>query len=146
MRILTFILCLLSVSALAETTSGEDPKTKELAEKGNALAQHIMGLRCTLAKDYTEAAKWYRKSAEQGFAEAQYTLGVCYCSGEGVLRDPVEAYAFFNLAGITSELARKSCDIVERRMTPSQIEAGQKRSKELQALVEANNYKKAKSK
>ena len=143
MRILTLILSLVCVSALG-VTPGEDPKTKELAEKGNPIAQEIMGLRCTLANDYTEAAKWYRKAAEQGNASAQYTLGVCYCSGEGVLRDPVEAYALFNLAGITSELARKSCDIVERRMTPSQIEAGDKRSKELLALVEAN--KKARSK
>lgn len=26
-----------------------------------------------------EAVKWYRKAAEQGYADAQYMLGLCYC-------------------------------------------------------------------
>ena len=31
-----------------------------------------------VAKDQVEAVKWYRKAAEQNYAEAQYNLGVCY--------------------------------------------------------------------
>jgi Sel1 repeat len=138
MRILTIILSLACVSAFAEVKPGDFDSTKDSADKGNALAQYVMGLRCTLANDHAGATKWYHKAAEQGYPDAQYSLGVCYCSGEGVMKDYVEAYAYFNLAGITMEKARKSCDIVESRMTPSQIEAGQKRSNQLQALVEAN--------
>jgi len=29
----------------------------------------------------TEAAKWYRKAAEQGYAQAQYNLGIAYLLG-----------------------------------------------------------------
>ncbi|MCC8020790.1 MAG: sel1 repeat family protein, partial [Akkermansia sp.] len=35
-------------------------------------------------RDMKEAAHWYRKAAEQGNAEAQYRLGVCYANGWGV--------------------------------------------------------------
>jgi len=42
-------------------------------------------------KDYTEAAKWYRKSAEQGYAKAQYELGYMYYDGEGIEKDYSEA-------------------------------------------------------
>ncbi len=42
-------------------------------------------------KDYKEAAKWYRKAAEQGDADAQFRLGVMYHEGEGVSQDYTEA-------------------------------------------------------
>jgi len=42
-------------------------------------------------KSYTEAAKWYRMSAEQGYAEAQYELGEMYYAGEGVEKNYSEA-------------------------------------------------------
>ena len=39
----------------------------------------------------TEAVKWYRLSAEQGDAVAQYNLALCYENGDGVSKDIVEA-------------------------------------------------------
>lgn len=41
--------------------------------------------------NYTEAVKWYRKPADQGYAIAQYRLGLCYANGWGVGKDRVEA-------------------------------------------------------
>ena len=53
-----------------------------LAEKGNAQAQFNLGEMYEkgngVAHDYAEAIKWYTKSAEQGFSEAQNYLGVLY--------------------------------------------------------------------
>ena len=37
----------------------------------------------------TEAVKWFRKAAEQGYADAQYYLGDVYYFGEGVPLDEV---------------------------------------------------------
>ncbi|NBY42109.1 MAG: hypothetical protein EBQ49_02160, partial [Verrucomicrobia bacterium] len=74
--------------------------------------------------------------AEQGYAEAQCDLGYCYDTGTGVLKDQVEAYAYYNLASITNEVAQKNRSVIEKTMTQSQIEAGQKRSKELQKEIE----------
>ena len=42
-------------------------------------------------RDYSEAARWWRKAAEQGLAEAQFNLGVTYRQGEGVTKDHQEA-------------------------------------------------------
>ena len=44
-----------------------------------------------VVKDHAEAAKWYRKAAEQNYAKAQYNLGICYEQGEGVAKDQAEA-------------------------------------------------------
>ena len=49
-------------------------------------------------KDYKEAFKWYRLSAEQGYAEAQYNLGVLHYHGRGVLQDHEEAAKWWKLA------------------------------------------------
>ena len=38
-------------------------------------------------KDPIAAIKWYRLSAEQGYADAQYNLGVSYRDGLGVPQD-----------------------------------------------------------
>ena len=49
-------------------------------------------------KDYSEAVKWYRKAAEQGNAQAQNNLGVCYENGEGVTQSYSEAVKWFRKA------------------------------------------------
>ena len=49
-------------------------------------------------KDYTEAVKWWRKAAEQGNADAQYSLGVCYFFGHGVTKDEAEAVKWLRKA------------------------------------------------
>ena len=49
-------------------------------------------------QDYAEAVKWYRKAAEQGYARAQYNLGVCYGNGKGVPKNRAEAVKWFRKA------------------------------------------------
>ncbi len=49
-------------------------------------------------QDYAEAAKWYRKAAEQGVGEAQFNLGGCYYKGQGVEQDYKEAVKWFSKA------------------------------------------------
>ena len=41
--------------------------------------------------DDGEAVLWWRKAAEQGFADAQFKLGLMYGVGEGVPKDEVQA-------------------------------------------------------
>lgn len=47
------------------------------------------------AQDYGEAVRLFRKSAEQGDAQAQYSLGICYKYGRGVPQDVKEALKWF---------------------------------------------------
>ena len=49
-------------------------------------------------QDYKEAVKWFRLAAEQGFANAQYNLGVTYREGQGVAKDFDEAFKWFKLS------------------------------------------------
>jgi TPR repeat protein len=42
--------------------------------------------------------RWYRKAAEQGFAEAQCNLGVMYRLGRGVPQDDAEAMRWYRKA------------------------------------------------
>lgn len=51
-----------------------------------------------MPQDYAEAARWYRKSADQGYPQAQYTLGFMYYYGYGVQRDRVQADDLFQQA------------------------------------------------
>ena len=45
-----------------------------------------------------EAVKWYRKAADQGFAKAQFNLGVMYVKGEGVPENDAEAFKWYRKA------------------------------------------------
>jgi hypothetical protein len=45
-----------------------------------------------------EAVRYYRLAAEQGLARAQFHLGKCLQSGDGVAQDWVEAVRYYRLA------------------------------------------------
>jgi TPR repeat protein len=51
-----------------------------------------------IAKDYSEALKWFRLSAGQGHSEAQLNLGAMYNNGQGVPQDFAEAVKWYRLA------------------------------------------------
>jgi uncharacterized protein len=58
----------------------------------------LRGLDADQRKDYKEAVRLYRLSAEQGNAEAQYNLGLMYDKGQGVPQDYKEAVKWYRLA------------------------------------------------
>lgn len=51
-----------------------------------------------VAANFTMAVSWYRKAAEQGHAEAQYSLGHCYYTGRGVGHDKKRAVKWYQKA------------------------------------------------
>jgi hypothetical protein len=51
-------------------------------------------------------------------------------------KDEIEAYAYWNLAGITEELARKNLAILEKEMSPDARLLGQQRTKQLQKEID----------
>ena len=89
-----------------------------------------------IPQDYQEALKWFRKSAEQGFVETQFNLGVMYYNGEGVPQDYVLAHKWYNLAAFQEYKKawnnwqfvakdRHNRDLLAKEMTPSQIAEAQ---------------------
>ena len=65
------LLCFLLVSCGEE----KEKTIQERAEEGDVEAQNKLGMIYYngegVPKDYTEAIKWYRKAAEQGYAKSQ---------------------------------------------------------------------------
>ena len=80
--------------------------TKAKAEKGDAQAQHFLGTFYYLGRgekqsdlqNYLDAAKWYRKAAEQGIAEAQFIVAVHYHTGDLGETNLVEAAKWYRKA------------------------------------------------
>jgi TPR repeat protein len=75
---------------------------KEKAASGDREAQFILGRKYFfgskaegIPRDIEETLKWYVKSAEQGFAPAQFNLGVVYQLGQGVKKNPEEALKWY---------------------------------------------------
>ena len=115
------------------------------AEQGLAKAQVRLGWMYNqgegVPQDYAEAAKWYRLAADRhwGLAIARLNLGLLYEFGDGVPQDYVQAHMWFNLtvnaphryvAEQAIENAIKSRDIVEGKMTSSEIEEAQRLARE----------------
>ena len=104
------------------------------AEKGIVKTQFILGLMYYLGqgvlKNYKEAFKWFHLAAEQEYADAQFKSGLMYLNGQGVLKDYTLAHMWFNLANSNGQKdALKNRNIVERRMTASQIDKAQQLAK-----------------
>jgi len=53
-----------------------------------------------VSQDFKEAVHWYRLSAEQGEAKAQFNLGVMYAMGQGVPLDFKAAMEWYYLAAM----------------------------------------------
>lgn len=111
------------------------------AEAGDANEQFHLGLhyeqgQLGLPKDYFEAAKWYRKAAEQGHAGAQLYLDVYLCNAK---QEVVEAYKWFELAKRGNDMdevaATESQNQLLAHMTPEQVAEGQKLANEFVPAV-----------
>ena len=48
-----------------------------------------------MPRDYAEAARWFRKAAEQGDASAQFNIGVAYDLGKGVPQNYADALRWY---------------------------------------------------
>lgn len=60
--------------------------------------QYELGKKFYNVKDYEQAAYWIRLAAEQGYAAAQNSLGVCLQYGLGVTKDDEQAIYWFKKA------------------------------------------------
>lgn len=111
------------------------------AEQGFAAAQSLAGelsLRGICGKkDAIAGVNWFRKAAEQGDAQGQFNLAGSYLSGEGVIKDEIEAYALLNLSGVTNFKARDVIKLLESLLSTEARIVAQQRAKQLQKEIES---------
>jgi hypothetical protein len=85
-----------------------------------------------VAKDHVQAVSWYRRAALQGDVMAQHNLADYYAKGEGVAKNELDAYVFYSLAGTLDVEASNKAAVLEKKLSRSDVAAGQSRIKELQ--------------
>ncbi|HZU44119.1 MAG TPA: GAF domain-containing protein [Terriglobales bacterium] len=112
-----------------QTTSGVSELEKR-ARSGDPEAQFSLGARYAtgdqVAQDYSQAAKWFMRSAEQGHVAAQAALGACYWAGRGVGQDYVKSYMWSSLAKLGGDEASKyRVGVLRPRMSTVQVAEAQ---------------------
>ena len=76
------------------------PITEKLLRQTSAMSRYKLGRWYAEGKDYAQAVKWFRLAAEQGYARAQFSLGVAYDNGKGVTMNYVEAAKWYGKAAV----------------------------------------------
>ena len=115
------IACGANKSVIKNNVSGGDAEAKFISEECCVKSEEVY-------KNFAEAAKWYRKVAEQGDANAQRNLGLYYIQEK---RDNVRGYAWIllsvknGLEDLTSKLAE-----LEKQMDKGEIERAKKLAEE----------------
>lgn len=75
---------------------------KTYADQGHGLSQYMMGIMTEQGQgtepDVDTAFNWYMRAARQGIVDAYFALADMYKKGISVAKDPVQAYAWFDLA------------------------------------------------
>jgi len=108
-------------------------------DAGGRLAQYNLGFMYFngqgVPQNYAEAARWYRKAAEQGDVDATRILGLAYYLGKGVPQDLVQSYFWFSLAasratGDEYRQASEAKDRVAKELTPEKLKEAQRRVRE----------------
>ena len=88
------------------------------------------GLNAYQSGDFKTALAEWTPLAEQGDAEAQYSLRIMHDVGEGVLIDYKRAYMWFNLSSYNgSGPARNKMDVLAKKMSHAQIDKAQDMSR-----------------
>ena len=94
----TFAACVL----LNEPDEKNFTQCSVQAEKGDAEAQFVLASMIyegkAVEQDYDKSIQWFLKSAEQGHAMAQASLGMAYARGVGIPEDQVTALKWMNIA------------------------------------------------
>jgi TPR repeat protein len=128
---------LLAGTALAHEEDGDLRQNVKLlrphAEKGNMIAQFNLGVIYATGqgthKNEREAAKWFKLSSAQGFAQAQQRLGAAHAVGAGVPRNATLALMWYQVAAAQgNEEAAKARDALARGLTAAQIADAEKRA------------------
>jgi TPR repeat protein len=98
----------------------------QLANEGNAEAQHNLGSMYYGGNKYEDAANWYQRAADRGIARSQRNLGGMYANGQGVSRNYVLAYKWTALAAEKGdEQAKSNLAAIAKLMTPEQVAEAQ---------------------
>jgi len=96
------------------------------AENGTPQAFNAIGELFLGRRDYAGALIWFVRGAELNNATAMYNIGMRYALGQGVVKDEIEAYKWFDLAGDAGvgrerDNAKRARIVLSERLTPLHV-------------------------
>ena len=112
MKYLLILTTIWSVSLFASVNEYKD--TLKAARQNSAVAQNELGDMYRdgnyegVDQNYSRAVKWYRKAADQGYADAQSNLGFMYGNGKGVPQNDAEAVKWYRKAADQGDASAQS--------------------------------------
>ncbi len=112
MKILITPIMAACVALFCIVASATDPKEetiealKSKASKGDPKAQYSLAIDYIIRENPVEGNKWLRKAAEQGYPDAQLSLGLRIWHGQGTETDLVEAARWLKLAALVGKETR----------------------------------------
>lgn len=116
---------------------------KLAAEEGLPIAQVNLGKLLMnggpgIEADPVQGFKWTKTAAMAGYGHAQVGVAIQLYYGNGAPKDFVEAYAWANIASASGkvEQAKELRDEIESKLDRAQLAEAQKRSKEINELIE----------
>jgi len=95
------------------------------------------GQSSNMTPEQMNAFRGIKAKADNGDKVAQHAAGLSYLLGVGVAKDEIEAYAYFSVSGGSYEPGRSSMARLEKKLSPEETAAGQKRAKHLQEEIAA---------
>ena len=103
-QVLLMIAVVALVGCVGKTTPSEPVTNAEpkVAVNKSELAGFLRN-----SKGVGKTFEGWRKAAEQGYAEAQYELGLMYYNGEGMPKDYVQSYVWLNFAAANGDARAK---------------------------------------
>jgi TPR repeat protein len=88
-------LCNKDLMYFVEYKKVNDSVSNNSSEPVDADTQFHLGGKYYAKNNYSEALKWWLKSAEQGHRQALYNVGILYDKGRGVKQDYAEAASWY---------------------------------------------------
>ncbi len=106
-------------------------RLEQAAGEGKAEAMYQLGAAHAqgrgVAKNLTEAARWFHEASKRGHAKAKSSIAYLYATGRGVRYDPRIAFIFFSEAVAAGDLqAGDMLFKLRRTMQPAQIRDAEK--------------------
>ncbi|MGD9700719.1 tetratricopeptide repeat protein [Acinetobacter sp.] len=102
-RLMVLIVLVALVYFPLDGYSGDHEILRMISEGGDPIAQNTLGSLYFkgldgVPVDYAEAAKWFSLSAEQGYDDSQFMLGIMYDQGRGIPVNHEKAVEWLNKA------------------------------------------------
>ena len=131
------ILTAVLIVGLAAPASGQSDAGSSDIRDVDAIAwgQTTSGVNFELGRgvmrNYVEAAIWYRRAAERGYAPAQNSLAKLYELGWGLPQDLVQAHLWYSLTADSGHtVAALNRNNLAPAMTPAQIAEARRLARE----------------